>query len=56
VVEPGSSDFTPLVLRLEDRLEPRRIGVAWARDRTRTRAAEAFVETARAVALERFSQ
>ena len=56
VVEPGSSDFTPLVLRLEDRLEARRIGAAWARDRTRTRAAEAFVETARAVALERFSQ
>ena len=56
VVEPGSSDFTPLVLRLEDRLEARRIGVAWARDRTRTRAAEAFIETARVVALERFSQ
>ena len=26
VVEPGSSDFTPLVLRLEERLEARRIG------------------------------
>jgi DNA-binding transcriptional LysR family regulator len=56
VAEPGSSDFTPLVLRLADGLEARRIGVAWARDRTRTRAAEAFIETARAVALERFSQ
>ena len=56
VVEPGSSDMTPLVLRLAAGIEDRRIGIAWARDRTRTRAAEAFVETARVVALERFSE
>jgi DNA-binding transcriptional LysR family regulator len=56
VVEPFSSDWTPLVLRLEEGIEARRIGVAWARDRARTRAAEAFIETARAVALERFSE
>jgi DNA-binding transcriptional LysR family regulator len=56
VVEPGSSDMTPLVLRLAEGIDARRIGVVWARDRTRTRAAEAFVETARVVALERFSE
>ena len=35
------------VVDLGDRVPPRLIGVAWHRDRRRTRAAEAFVELAR---------
>jgi molybdate transport repressor ModE-like protein len=37
------------VVELGDRIPPRLIAVAWHRDRRRTRAAEAFVELARAV-------
>ena len=34
------------VVDLGDRVPPRLIGIAWHRDRRRTRAAEAFVELA----------
>ena len=37
------------VVDLGDRVPPRRIGIAWHRDRRRTRAADAFVELARAL-------
>ncbi len=53
IVEPGSSPWTPLVLRLEEGIPPRRIGLVWARQRMRPRVAEAFIETVRAVALDR---
>ena len=50
VVERGNVEWPTHILQLEPGLEPRRIGAVWARDRTRTRAAEAFVATALAVA------
>ena len=40
------------VIDLGTRLQPRRIGLAWHRDRYQTTAAEAFIETARAVCAE----
>jgi DNA-binding transcriptional LysR family regulator len=43
------------IVELGDRIPPRIIGAAWHRDRHRTRAAEAFVEAARAVCA-RFEQ
>lgn len=43
------SDPRVRVVELGDRIPPRLIAVAWHRDRRRTRAAEAFVELARAV-------
>ncbi len=43
------SDESIEVIDLGDRLPPRLIGIAWHRDRRRTRAAEAFVDAARAV-------
>jgi DNA-binding transcriptional LysR family regulator len=53
IVEPGSSPWTPLVLRLEEGIPPRRIGIVWARQRQRPAVADAFIETVRAVADER---
>jgi DNA-binding transcriptional LysR family regulator len=43
------SDPSIHVIDLGDRLPPRLIGIAWHRDRRRSRAAEAFVEAARAL-------
>ncbi len=43
------SDSTIEVVDLGERVPPRLIGIAWHRDRRRTRAAEAFVELARNV-------
>jgi DNA-binding transcriptional LysR family regulator len=50
VVERGNVEWPTHILQLEPGLEPRRIGAAWARDRTRPRSAEAFIATAQAVA------
>jgi DNA-binding transcriptional LysR family regulator len=43
------SDSTVEVVDLGERVPPRLIGIAWHRDRRRTRAAEAFVEFARSI-------
>ena len=43
------TDRAVRVVELGDRVPPRLIGVAWHRDRRRTRAAEAFVELARRI-------
>ena len=43
------SDSNVEVVDLGERVPPRLIGIAWHRDRRRTRAAEAFVELARSV-------
>jgi molybdate transport repressor ModE-like protein len=43
------TDESVEVIDLGDRVPPRLIGIAWHRDRRRTRAAEAFVELARAL-------
>jgi len=43
------SDASIHVIDLADRLPPRLIGIAWHRDRRRSRAAEAFVAAARAL-------
>jgi DNA-binding transcriptional LysR family regulator len=40
------------MIDLSDRLQPRRIGIIWHRDRYQVPAAEAFVDTARAVGAE----
>lgn len=42
-----AADAAVTVVGLADRVPPRVIGIAWHRDRRRTRAAEAFVELAR---------
>ncbi len=42
-----ATDEAVTVVGLADRVPPRMIGIAWHRDRRRTRAAEAFVELAR---------
>jgi len=49
-VEEANDGFR--IVELGGRLQPRRIGLAWHRDRYQTPAAEAFVETARAVCAE----
>jgi DNA-binding transcriptional LysR family regulator len=46
------TDERVVVLDLSDRFPERVIGIAWHRDRHRTRAAEAFVDEARAVCVE----
>jgi DNA-binding transcriptional LysR family regulator len=43
------SDSTVEVVDLGDRVPPRLIGIAWHRDRRRTRASEAFVELAQRI-------
>jgi DNA-binding transcriptional LysR family regulator len=43
------SDPTIAVIDLGERVPPRLIGIAWHRDRRRTRAAEGFVELARSI-------
>jgi DNA-binding transcriptional LysR family regulator len=49
-VEP--SDERTLIVQLGNRMTPRLIGITWHRDRYRSPAARAFVETARAVCAE----
>ena len=43
----NEEDRTIRIVELGDRVPPRLIGLAWHRDRRRTRAAEAFVDLAR---------
>ena len=43
------TDDAVSVVDLADRVPPRLIGLAWHRDRRRTRAAQAFVELAQAM-------
>ena len=53
VVERGSVEWPTVTLRLEEGLPSRRVGVVWTRDRARSRASQAFVETAVLVAAAR---